>query len=187
VTDFPTEAILTLGPFIESVQPGVEAAGWELSGLQKTTSHQFEGRWDGESTRSAYLFFHLEHASTHASIDVYLDETSRGLMGNMVVVVDLVDLSELGRVEDCLGVLGGLSAASLPKGHCTPLSFRLRFPDAGQDPAGAEAQVRFKLRIPRATIHAGHAAVSGLAHQTVRAFERVLPADALRGMISADD
>ena len=33
---------------------------------------------------------------THASIDVYLDETSRGLMGNMAVVVDLVDLSELG-------------------------------------------------------------------------------------------
>jgi hypothetical protein len=36
------------------------APAGSLSGLQKTTSHQFEGRWEGESTRSAYLFFHSE-------------------------------------------------------------------------------------------------------------------------------
>src|SRR4051812_43482453 len=50
--------ILTLEPLIEAVRQGLEAAGWALSGLQKTTSHEYAGRWDGESSRSAYLFFH---------------------------------------------------------------------------------------------------------------------------------
>ena len=94
MTDFPANSILTLEPLIEAVQEDVLATGWELSGLQKTTSHQFEGRWDGESTRSAYLFFHLDEGRQDASIDVYLDETSRGLMGNMALVVDLLDLQE---------------------------------------------------------------------------------------------
>ncbi len=36
-------SLLTLEPLIDAVREGVEAEGWELSGLQKTTSHQFEG------------------------------------------------------------------------------------------------------------------------------------------------
>ena len=52
------DEILTLEPLVDAVREGVESAGWHLSGLQKTTSLEFEGRWEGESTRSAYLFFH---------------------------------------------------------------------------------------------------------------------------------
>ena len=48
--------LLTLEPLLDAVRLGVEDAGWTLSGLQKTTSHEFDGRWAGESTRSAYLF-----------------------------------------------------------------------------------------------------------------------------------
>ena len=187
VTDFPADPILTLEPLIEAVREGVLTAGWELSGLQKTTSHQFEGRWDGESTRSAYLSFHLDAGPQDVSIDVYLDETSRGLMGNMALVVDLLDLQELGRVQTSLGVLGELSEASLPEGHRTPLSLRLRLREAGDDPAAAEAQVRFKLRFPRATIGAGHFAVAELAQSTVRAFELLLGADALRGLMPPEE
>ncbi len=183
MTDLPADPILTLEPLIEAVQGGVLAAGWELSGLQKTTSHQFEGRWDGESTRSAYLFFHLDAGPQDVSIDVYLDETSRGLMGNMALVVDLINLQDLGRVRISLGVLGELSEASLPEGHRRPLSLRLRLREAGDDPRAAEAQVRFKLQIPRATIGAGHLAVAELAQRTVRSFELVLGADALRGLM----
>lgn len=179
--------VLTLEPFIEAVQHGVLAAGWQLSGLQKTTSHQFEGRWDGESTRSAYLFFHLDAGHQDVSIDVYLDETSRGMMGNMALVVDLLDLRDLGRVQTSLGVLGELSQASLPKGHRTPLSLRLRLREAGDDPAAAETQVRFKSQFPRATIDAGQPAVAELAQETVRAFEVLLGADALRGWMSPEE
>ena len=183
MTDFPANSILTLEPLIEAVQEGVLSARWQLSGLQKTTSHQFEGRWDGESTRSAYLFFHLDKGPQDVSIDVYLDETSRGLMGNMALVVDLLDLQDLGRIETSLGVLGELSKASLPAGHRTPLSLRLRLREAGDDPRAAEAQVRFKLQFPRATIDAGHLAVAELTQSTVRAFELLLGADALRGLM----
>ena len=58
-----------------------------LSGLQKTTSHQFEGRWQGESSRSAYLFFHDDARPDYVSIDVFLDETTRGLKGNLALVL----------------------------------------------------------------------------------------------------
>jgi len=187
VTDLSAEPILTLEPLIDAVQEGVLAAGWLLSGLQKTTSHQFEGRWDGESTRSAYLFFHLDAGLQDVSIDVYLDETSRGLMGNLALVVDLLDLEDLGRVQAALGVLGELSQASLPRGHRTPLSLRLRLREAGDDPAAAEAEVRFKLQLPQATIGAGRSAVTELARDTVRAFEVVLEADALRGLMPAEE
>lgn len=183
MTDFPSNSILTLEPLIEAVQEGVLAAGWQLSGLQKTTSHQFEGRWDGESTRSAYLFFHFDEGREDVSIDVYLDETSRGLMGNIALVVDLLDLQDLGRVQTSLGVLGELSAASLPEGYRTPVSLRFRLPEAGDDPGAAEAQVRFKLQFPRATIGTGPAAIAELAQRTVRAFEDLLEADALRGLM----
>ena len=82
-----------------------------------------------------------------------------------------------------LGVLGELSKASLPEGHRTPLSLRLRLREAGDDPRAAEAQVRFKLQFPRATIDAGHLAVAELTQSTVRAFELLLGADALRGLM----
>ncbi len=183
MTDSPSNSILTLEPLIEAVQEGVLAAGWQLSGLQKNTSHQFEGRWDGESTRSAYLFFHLDAGPQDVSIDVYLDETSRGLMGNMALVVDLLELQDLGRMQTSLGLLGELSEASLPEGHRTPVSLRLRLREAGNDPGAAEAQVRFKLQLPRATIDAGHVAIVELAQSTVQAFERLLEAEALRAIM----
>jgi len=173
------EAILTLEPLMDAVREGVESAGWELSGLQKTTSHQFEGRWEGEATRSAYLFFHLPEGPDHVSVDVYLDETSRGLSGNLALVVDLFPLGDIGGAENALRTLGVLSAHEIDEGFRRPVTLRFRVADAGDDPTGAETEVRFKVRIPKRTIHDGHVAVSGLAVDAMAAYARILASDAV--------
>jgi hypothetical protein len=170
------EAILTLEPLIEAVRAAVERLGWELSGLQKTTSHQFEGRWEGESTRSAYLFFHstVPGIAEHASIDVYLDETTKGLTGNMALVVDLAPLGTLGDAAETLERLSALSVASLSTRRRRPLTLRFRLDDAGMETSRAESEVRFKIAIPRSLIGRGGTAVGSLAEEVVRGFEEIL-------------
>lgn len=167
-------ALLTLEPLIDAIREGVEGAGWELSGLQKTTSHQFEGRWEGESTRSAYVFFHAPMGPDYASVDVYLDETSRGLTGNLALVVDLRPLGTLGSVETVLRALAAEASSVLDANQRRPLTLRLRLGDADTDMAEAETEVRFKVRIPRGTIEAGARAVTALARESVASFERLL-------------
>lgn len=179
--------ILTLEPFMEAVREGVEETGWRLSGLQKTTSHQFEGRWEGESTRSAYLFFHRDAGPEYASIDVYLDETSRGLTGNLALVLDLVPLADLGTAERALGALGTVGGAALPADYRTPLTLRLRLEDGTDEPESAEVEVRFKLRIPRRSIDAGPDAIRSLASETVAAFEAILASHGLEGYVGAGE
>jgi hypothetical protein len=168
--------MLTLEPLVEAVREGVEAGGWEVSGLQKTTSYQFEGRWEGDSTRSAYLFFHLPEgtATATASLDVFLDETSKGLSGNLALVLDGRSLAELGDVETCLRELAGVARGGLPRGHRTPLTlrFHLHAPDA--EPGSAEAEIRFKVRIPRSAMSAGASAVSSLASITATSMRSLL-------------
>jgi len=179
-------ALLTLEPFIEAVRAGVEGAGWTLSGLQKTTSHQFEGRWEGESTRSAYLFFHSRAESVEASIDVYLDETTQGLTGNLALVVDLVPLAALGDPSAALRVLGTLAGSCLPRGFGTPVTLRLRLQEGGADPSTAETEVRFKVRLSRRTVGAGADAVRRLAASAVAGFERILGAPELARYTAGD-
>lgn len=167
-------SLLTLEPLIEAVRAGVESAGWTLSGLQKTTSHQFEGRWEGDSTRSAYLFFHHDDRPDHVSIDVYLDETSRGLTGNLALVVDLVDLGDFGDVSRNLSRLSRMAAAHLPADFRTPVTLRFRLDDGTDEVSSATSEVRFKLRIPRRVVDAGAREAESLARSTVAAFERIL-------------
>lgn len=171
--------ILTLEPLIEAVREGVEEAGWELSGLQKTTSHQFEGRWEGESTRSAYLFFHPPAGPDYVSVDVYLDETSRGLSGNIALVADLVSLGELGEADAALEALRALSVRELDARHGRPLTLRFRLSDADRESAEAETEVRFKVKIPKAAISAGPSAVARLAAEVMSSFARILASDPL--------
>lgn len=177
------QPVLTLEPLIDAVRGGLEGAGWSLSGLQKTTSHEFEGRWKGDSTRSAYLFFHREELDEPVSVDVYLDETSRGLTGNLALVVDLVDLGEVASVPDLLSELGRLGAAHLPTAYRTPLSLRFRMAAMDAAAADATAEVRFKLLIPKAALSAGPDAIEALAGTAVGAFERLLLEDRLRSVM----
>ncbi|MDX1566941.1 MAG: hypothetical protein R3223_04010 [Longimicrobiales bacterium] len=174
------EDVLTLEPLLEAVREGVETAGWELSGLQKTTSYQFEGRWEGDSTRSAYVFFHRSDLPEDVSIDVYLDETSRGLKGNLALVLDAPPLGEMGRVEEVVATLGRIGSGVLPEEYRRPLTLRFRIPDVGDEPAGAGAEVRFKIHIPSAALSAGRTAVVAVARAAVDAFEELLDRDELR-------
>ena len=172
--------ILTLEPLLEAVREGIEGAGWALSGLQKTTSLEFEGRWEGESTRSAYLFFHAPDRTDDVSIDVYLDETSGGLTGNIALVVDLLPLGRLGDAGAALRTLAGVSVKALPAELGRPLTLRLRVEDAAAEIEHAESEVRFKVRLPRRTIARGATAVRRLAVRSVEAFEAILASGELR-------
>jgi hypothetical protein len=183
----PEDAILTLEPFMDAVREGVESAGWELSGMQKTTSHQFEGRWEGDSSRSAYLFFHFPDGPDSVSVDVFLDDTSKGLTGNVALVVDLVPLGALADIRSAvMGELGRLSAEFLPTGHRTPVTLRFRLGDGSEDPDRADSEVRFKLRFPRRVLESGASAVSGLALTTVRAFEALMHSPGLASLVPED-
>ncbi len=175
-----SEPLLTLEPLIEAVQDGVSRAGWELSGLQKTTSHQFEGRWEGETSRSAYLFFHNERAPDFVSIDVFLDETSKGLKGNLALVVEGPELASLGPMKELLTSLARMTEECMPEGYRTPLTVRLRLNGPDQDPDEAESEVRLKLRIPAKAMRAGANAVSALASAAVAAFERAMAQEEFR-------
>lgn len=179
------EDLLTLEPLLAAVRAGVEGAGWELSGLQKTTSHQFEGRWEGESTRSAYVFFHRDGVPEGTSIDVYLDETSRGLKGNLALVLDGPPLGSLASVHDLVEGLGATRGEILPDEHRRPLTVRFRLRDAMSGADEAETEYRFKVHIPDAAISAGRSAVVAMVTRAVEAFERLLDDEDLRSATRA--
>lgn len=177
------QPLLTLEPLIEAVQDGITRAGWVLSGLQKTTSHQFEGRWEGESSRSAYLFFHNDESPKFVSIDVFLDETTKGLKGNLALVVAGPELGLLEPMPDLLAALGRVTADCLPEGYGTPFVVRLRMDDPEDDPQTADTEIRIKLTIPSEALRAGASAVSALASATTTAFERSLAHEGLRSLL----
>lgn len=168
-----TPTLDTLEPLIAAVRDGVESGGWPLSGLQKTTSYDFEGRWEGDSTRSAYLFFHRDGVED-ASVDVYLDETSRGLQGNLALVLQLPGPGELPALPEVLERLATRAGAHLPEGYRTPVTLRLRLRDAPAPSSSAELEARLKLVLPRAALDAGSSAVSAVCSTTVAAFDRLL-------------
>lgn len=172
--------ILTLEPFIQSVREGIEGRGWALSGLQKTTSQEFEGRWAGQSSRSAYLFFHRDALPDWVSVEAFLDETSHGLKGNLALVIDGPEVHELPPFETLLGALAGASVDAFPEGYRTPVSLRV-FMDEPEDPVDrAETEYRFKLHLPKTALEAGMAATSALAASTAGAFEGLLGHPLLR-------
>ena len=158
--------------------------GWALSGLQKTTSHQFEGRWAGDSTRSAYLFFHPPgDGDVPVSVDVYLDETSRGLTGNIALAVDLLDLGDHAAVPALLSDLRDICVAHLPGAYRTPISLRFRLRETSTAIEDAEGEVRFKLIIPKTALDRGASAVEALAGASARAFEALLGESRLRAVM----
>lgn len=175
----PQGPILTLEPLLEAVREGLEGEGWELSGLQKTTSHEFEGRWAGDSSRSAYLFFHKTGASSRASIDGFLDETTRGLKGNLALVLDGPVLEEISDPGEALDILSRLASRILPGGYRAPLTLRYRLPNLGDNAGQAATEIRFKLLIPRKAMVSGFSAISALAGAAAKAFQGLLEAPEL--------
>jgi hypothetical protein len=174
--DVPREMnpILTLEPFLDAVREGIRGAGWGLSGLQKTTSHEFEGRWAGESTRSAYLFFHRPDLPDSISVEGFLDETSRGLQGNLTLVVEGPRFGELGHVSVVLERVAAAAAETFPAECKVPLSLRLRLPEASVEAVDAEVQLRVRLHLPVHAVERGEGAVQRYVQSAVGAFEQLL-------------
>ena len=187
VSDDRNEPILTLEPLSDAMREGVEGTGWALSGLQKTTSHQFEGRWEGESTRSAYLFFHRVDGPEEVSIDVYLDETSRGVSGNLALVVDLKPLGTLGPVPDVLEALSAAALRQLPERVRRPVTLRFRLADAGSVVEDADAEVRIKVRLPKAVLQKGLESTVQFVRSVTADFGALLDADVIRTLSLEDD
>ncbi len=182
-----SEPLLTLEPLLEAVREGLEADGWALSGLQKTTSYEFEGRWAGDSSRSAYLFFHAEGVPEWVSIDVFLDETTRGLKGNLALVVDGPELAKVRDPEQTLSHLAAVAQEALPSGYRTPLTLRYRLPRLTGDPADSDTEFRFKLYLPPSALQAGHSAVVALAESTAGAFRGILGSEELAPLLAAEE
>jgi hypothetical protein len=183
----PQQPLLTLEPLLDAVREGLERVGWDLSGLQKTTSYEFEGRWAGDSSRSAYMFFHRQDLPDWVSIDVFLDETSRGLKGNLALVVDGPALREVGNPERVLAGLAAVARSALPEGYRIPVTLRYRLPGLGADPGDSDTEYRFKLYIPKKALSAGHLAVGELAAGTARSFQELLEAADLRPFLAKEE
>jgi len=164
----------TLEPLIDAVRAGLEGAGWSLSGLQKTTSHEFEGRWAGESTRSAYMFFHRADLPDAVAVEAFLDETSRGLRGTLALVVDGPRLARLGSVREVLGRVATAAEETLGGDGPGPVSLRLALDGGSEGPDGAEVQFRVKVPVPRSVVEAGAKAVAARSVGAVAAFEALL-------------
>ena len=179
--------LLTLEPLIDAVREGVEEAGWPLSGMQKTTSHEFEGRWAGESTRSAYLFFHRPGGHDPVSVDVFLDETSRGLGGNLTLAVRGRLLGELGDFGNTLGELTRSANRALTEGHGTPVTLRATVPHRHARAEDARTECRFRLVIPEVAIGAGARVVRTLSAATVKAFESLLQTRVVAEFLGEED
>lgn len=163
-------AILTLEPLVELVRGTIESGGWLLSGVQKTTSYEYGGRWEGDSTRSAYLFFHREESEGGPSLDVFLDETSRGLTGNLALVVPGPGLSALGDVQAALARLASVTKACTPSDLRTPLTVRARLDRAESLPGTAEVEFRVKVLIRPRVILAGKRVVAAVVRAALTAF-----------------
>lgn len=179
--------LLTLEPLIDAVREGIEKAGWTLSGMQKTTSHQFEGRWAGESTRSAYLFFHQPGGRDPASVDVFLDETSQGLGGNLTLAVRGPSLGTMGDFTETLEELTRVANRELTRGHSTPVTLRATVPHRNARAADARTECRFRLVIPDVAIDAGARVVRTLSTATVKSFEALLASRVVAGFPGAED
>jgi hypothetical protein len=180
----PPGPLLTLEPLLDAVREGLESAGWELSGLQKTTSYEFEGRWAGDSSRSAYLFFHRPGLPDWASIDVFLDETSRGLKGNLSLVLDGPALDAIRDPGNVLADLSELAREHLPAGYRAPITIRYRLPGVDEDPNESDTEIRFKLVLPPEAVRSGFSAVSALAGTAAAAFQGILDSAGIERYLS---
>jgi hypothetical protein len=103
-----------------------------------------------------------------------LDETSKGLKGNLALVIDGPELRGIPDPHGALSQLGDLAQEALPQGYRTPVTLRYRLPKPGRDPGDADSEIRFKIYIPAKAVQAGSSAVAELARVASRAFMSIL-------------
>ncbi|MGI9628255.1 MAG: hypothetical protein ACR2QM_15585 [Longimicrobiales bacterium] len=168
-------SIETLEPLLAAVTANVHAKGWRLSGVQKTTSYEYEGPWEGSALRSAYAFFHrgADPEGVGPSVEVFIDETEEGVDGALSLLLQGPALGEEPDVPALVSLAVELAAQSLPREMPAPISVTYSHPGR-KLPDSATAKVRFKGKIPRSAAEAGTAAVDAVLNTTFESFQDVL-------------
>lgn len=89
------------------------------------------------------------------SVDVFVDETSRGIQGNLALVLEGPSLDRLGNTMEALGAVAPAAQRILPPTYRAPLSLRLRLAHTALEPSSATAEFRVKLRISQDALRGG--------------------------------
>ena len=107
-------------------------------------------------------------------MEAFLDETSRGLQGNLTLVVAGPRCEDLGPASAVLERVATAASETFPDSCRVPLSLRLHLPGS-QLPAGrAEVQVRIRVHLPEGRLEGGALAVHHFVQAAVGAFESLL-------------
>lgn len=178
--------LTTLEPLMDAVQQGITDGGWTLSGMQKTTSRRFEGRWEDQDSRTAYLFFHCDHVPEWVSVEAFLDETSDGLRVNLALVIDGPRLRALEHTAQLLDRLADVVHDTLPRGYRTPVAVRYRMRNPDGESGDADSEIRLKLHFPAVAMDSGASAVTTLARVVVDAFGRALEHPSMNSLVEDD-
>ena len=166
----------TLEPLLSVLRPLLEEGGWVLSGLQKTTSYEYEGAWEGATLRSAYAFFHrqTDEGGDGPSLEAYLDETEEGLEGALSLVMDAPGPDREPRVADVLRRALETAAGAIPEGIPAPVSITYSGRPGSTGASSIGARVRFKARIPAAAMRGGERTLGAVTRTLLEAFDDIL-------------
>lgn len=168
-------SIETIEPLLAIVVPFFEARGWQLSGVQKTTSYAYEGAWADSELRSAYAFFHQveDEEGSGPSLEAFIDETDEGLDGGLSLVLDGPSLGEEPDVASVLRRAAELGAGVLPLEMPAPVTVTYSHPGR-REAESANVKVRFKGRIPGGANRAGRRAVEATLATIASGFDEIL-------------
>ncbi len=175
--------LLTLEPLADVVRDTIREDDWSLSGLQKTTSYEYDGRWEGESTRSAYLFYHPVAGWEGVSLDVFLDETRRGLTASLTLVLQGPVLNDLGGVAAALERTSGIVASVVPAEVTSAVSLRAALPDVRRPAGTAETTIRVRQAVPGVAIETGKQAVAAVVRSILGTFADLRAHPDVRGLL----
>lgn len=174
----------TLEPLLDAIRSFLTGRGWPLSGVQKTTSYEYEGPWEGYTLRSAYAFFHGpsdsagpdgegEGAEGGPSIEAFVDETEDGVEASLSLVIRGPTPAEEPDVRRLLGRAIEIAAACVPDELPAPVTVSFSSPGRTA-PDRASTRIRFKARVPTAAVLAGDRTVKAALGAILDSFERVL-------------
>ncbi len=165
----------TLEPFLSVLRRDIEAGGWVLSGLQKTTSYEYDGAWEGGTLRSAYGFFHLvgDENGEGPSLEAFVDESHASLDGALSLVMKAPGPERVPGVADLLAVALSLVERAVPEGIPAPVSVTYSSSPGRTGPEAVDATVRFKARVPGSAVQGGERTIRAVTCTILKAFEEV--------------
>ncbi|MDH3223662.1 MAG: hypothetical protein OEO23_08090 [Gemmatimonadota bacterium] len=177
----------TLEPFLSVLRRNIEAGGWVLSGLQKTTSYEYDGAWEGGTLRSAYGFFHLagDGNGEGPSLEAFVDEAETSLDGTLSLVMKAPGPERVPGVADLMEVALSLVERTVPEGIPAPVSVTYSSSPGRTGPESVDATVRFRARVPGSAVQGGERTIRAVTCTILEAFEEVRRGWALESPMGA--